>query len=98
MDSLVIQGLTKRFDSVVAVNEANLNVHAGELLVIIGESGCGKTTLLRLIAGLEDPDSGLIFVGGAPVNDIPAGQRGVQIIFQHFALWPHMKVYDDRRY
>ena len=98
MDSLVIKGLTKRFDSVVAVNEADLNVRAGEFLVIIGESACGKTTLLRLIAGLEKPDSGLIFIGGVPVNDVPAGQRGVQMIFQHFALWPHMKVYDDRRY
>ncbi|MEE9567826.1 MAG: ATP-binding cassette domain-containing protein, partial [Candidatus Binatia bacterium] len=98
MDSLVIQDLTKNFGSVVAVNKANLNVRAGELLVIIGDSGCGKTTLLRLIAGLEIPDSGLIFMGGAPINEIPAGQRGVQIIFQHYALWPHMKVYDDHRY
>jgi ABC-type sugar transport system ATPase subunit len=98
MDSLVIQDLTKNFGSVVAVNKANLNVRAGELLVIIGDSGCGKTTLLRLIAGLEIPDSGLIFMGGAQINEIPAGQRGVQIIFQHYALWPHMKVYDDHRY
>ena len=98
MDFLVIQDLTKKFGSVVAVNKASLNVRAGELLVIIGESGCGKTTLLRLIAGLETLDSGLIFIGGAPVNDIPVGQRGVQIIFQHYALWPHMKIYDDHKY
>ena len=63
MDSLVIKGLTKRFDSVVAVNEADLNVRAGEFLVIIGESACGKTTLLRLIAGLEKPDSLLSGLG-----------------------------------
>jgi multiple sugar transport system ATP-binding protein len=98
MDTLVIKGLTKKFDSVVAVNDANLSVRAGELLVIIGESGCGKTTLLRLIAGLEEPDSGDIFIGGERVNHLPAGERNVQMIFQHFALWPHMKVYDDRRY
>jgi multiple sugar transport system ATP-binding protein len=97
MDYLVIRNLTKRFGDVVAVNEANLNVSAGELLVVIGGSGCGKTTLLRLISGLEDPDSGIIYIGGEAVNDIPAGQRGVQIIFQHFALWPHMKVFDERR-
>jgi multiple sugar transport system ATP-binding protein len=98
MDSLVIQDITKNFGSVVAVNKANLNVRDGELLVIIGDSGCGKTTLLRIIAGLETLDSGFIFIGGAPVNELPAGQRGVQIIFQHYALWPHMKVYDDNRY
>ena len=98
MDALVLRSLTKRFGSVVAVNEVNLNVRAGEFFVIIGESGCGKTTLLRLIAGLEEPDDGFIYVGGYPVNDIPAGKRGVQIIFQNFALWPHMKVYDDNRY
>jgi len=98
MDYLVLRSLTKHFDSVEAVNGVSLNVQAGELLVIIGESGCGKTTLLRLIAGLEEPDDGIIYIGGVPVNDIPAGQRGVQIIFQHFALWPHMKVYDERYY
>ena len=74
---MVLQDLTKRFDSVVAVDQANLSTNEGELLVIIGESGCGKTTLLRLIAGLEDPDSGTIFIGGVPANDIPVGHRGV---------------------
>ena len=98
MDALVLRSLTKRFGSVVAVNGVNLNVRAGEFLVIIGESGCGKTTLLRLIAGLEEPDDGFIYIGGVPSNDIPAGQRGVQIIFHNFALWPHMKVYDEYKY
>ncbi len=98
MDALVLRSLTKRFGSVVAVNGVNLNVRAGEFLVIIGESGCGKTTLLRLIAGLEEPDDGFIYIGGVPANDIPAGQRGVQIIFHNFALWPHMKVYDEYKY
>lgn len=97
MDYLVVQNLTKRFGSVVAVNEANLSVRSGEFMVVIGGSGCGKTTLLRLIAGLEDPDSGFIYIDGVTVNDIPAGQRGVQIIFQHYALWPHMTVFDERR-
>ncbi|HEX2930266.1 MAG TPA: ABC transporter ATP-binding protein, partial [Candidatus Binatia bacterium] len=77
---------------------ANLDVKAGEFLVIVGESGCGKTTTLRLIAGLEQPDSGTIFIGGAPVNDLPVGRRGVQMIFQNFALWPHMRVFDEQRY
>ncbi|MGH7832770.1 MAG: ABC transporter ATP-binding protein [Candidatus Binatia bacterium] len=98
MVSIAIRGLTKKFGSVVAVDEANLTVNDGELLVILGESGCGKTTLLRLIAGLEKPDAGAIYIGGVPVNDVPVGRRGVQMIFQHYALWPHMKVFDERAY
>jgi multiple sugar transport system ATP-binding protein len=98
MVSIAIRGLTKKFGSVVAVDEANLTVHDGELLVILGESGCGKTTLLRLIAGLEKPDGGTIYIGGVPVNDVPAGRRGVQMIFQHYALWPHMRIFDERAY
>jgi multiple sugar transport system ATP-binding protein len=96
--SLALRALTKRFGSVVAVNEASLDVSSGEFLVILGQSGCGKTTTLRLIAGLETPDSGAIFIGGVPVNGVPVGKRGVQMIFQSYALWPHMKVFDEHRY
>jgi multiple sugar transport system ATP-binding protein len=96
--SLSLRRLTKRFGSVTAVDQANLDVEAGEFLVIVGESGCGKTTTLRLIAGLEQPDSGTIFIGGAPANDVPVGRRGVQMIFQNYALWPHMRVFDQQRY
>ena len=98
MFSLSLRGLTKRFGSVGAVNEASLDVNSGEFLVVVGESGCGKTTTLRLIAGLEIPDSGTIFIDGVAVNDILAGRRGVQMIFQNYALWPHMKVFDERGY
>jgi len=98
MVSLSLRALTKNFGSVQAVDQANLDVNAGEFLVIVGESGCGKTTTLRLIAGLETPDSGTIFIGGAPVNDVPVGRRNVQMIFQNFALWPHMKIFDEGRY
>jgi multiple sugar transport system ATP-binding protein len=96
--SLSLRKLTKRFGTVSAVDHANLDVNGGEFLVIVGESGCGKTTTLRLIAGLEQPDSGTIFISGSPVNDVPVGQRGVQMIFQNFALWPHMRVFDQERY
>jgi ABC-type sugar transport system ATPase subunit len=95
---LSLRRLTKRFGSVTAVDQANLDVNGGEFLVIVGESGCGKTTTLRLIAGLEQPDGGTIFINGTPVNDVAVGQRGVQMIFQNFALWPHMKVFDEQRY
>jgi ABC-type sugar transport system ATPase subunit len=96
--SLSLRKLTKRFGKVIAVDQANLDVEAGEFLVVVGESGCGKTTSLRLIAGLEQPDSGTIFISGAPVNDVPVGRRGVQMIFQNYALWPHMRVFDEQRY
>jgi ABC-type sugar transport system ATPase subunit len=98
MVSLALRQLTKRFGSVVAVDRADLTVHDGELLVIVGESGCGKTTTLRLIAGLETPDSGTIYIGGIPVNHVPVGKRGVQMIFQNYALWPHMRIFDERWY
>ncbi|HEY7713800.1 MAG TPA: ABC transporter ATP-binding protein [Candidatus Binatia bacterium] len=98
MVSLSLRRVTKKFGSVTAVDHANLDVNAGEFLVVVGESGCGKTTTLRLIAGLEKIDSGTIFINGSVVNDVPVGQRGVQMIFQNFALWPHMKVFDEQRY
>jgi ABC-type sugar transport system ATPase subunit len=96
--SLSLRGLTKKFGAVLAVDQANLDVRSGEFLVIVGASGCGKTTTLRLIAGLELPDGGTIFIGGVPVNDVPVGKRNVQMIFQNYALWPHMKVFDESRY
>lgn len=98
MVSLSLRGVTKRFGSVTAVNAANIDVQSGEFLVIVGESGCGKTTTLRLIAGLESVDDGTIFIGGVPVNDVPVGRRNVQMIFQNFALWPHMRVFDEKSY
>ena len=95
MVSLSLRGLTKSFGPVRAVDQVTLDANAGEFLVIVGESGCGKTTLLKLIAGLESADSGAILIGGVPVTDVPAGKRNVQMIFQNFALWPHMRVFDE---
>jgi multiple sugar transport system ATP-binding protein len=98
VECLVLRDVTKRFGKVTAVDRANLSVADGELLVVLGESGCGKTTLLRLIAGLESLDGGEIYIGGLLANDIPPGKRGVQMIFQHYALWPHMRVLEERTY
>jgi ABC-type sugar transport system ATPase subunit len=81
-----------------AVDDLSLDVAPGEFMVIMGESGSGKTTLLRLIAGLEKADEGNIFLGGEWMNDTPVGRRPVQLIFQSLALWPHLKVMDERGY
>ena len=89
--------VTKQFlpDQPPAVNDFTLSVAEGEFMVLVGESGAGKSTVLRLVAGLESPDAGDIFVGGEWVNDVPVGRRGVQVIFQSLALWPHLKVLDE---
>jgi len=90
-----IQDLVKRFGEVVAVDHISLEVFAGEFFSILGPSGCGKTTLLRLIAGLEQPHSGEIYLEGKPTNGIPAYRRNVNTVFQNYALFPHMNVYEN---
>jgi multiple sugar transport system ATP-binding protein len=87
--------VNKFFDSVVAVKDANLNIPDGEFCVILGPSGCGKTTTLRLIAGLEKATSGEIFIGERLVNDLPPKERDIAMVFQSYALYPHMSVFDN---
>ena len=95
MVEVVLENVTKRFDNVVAVNNVNLRVRRGEFTVLLGPSGCGKTTTLRIIAGLERPDSGRVLFDDVDVTDVPANKRGVAMVFQSYAVWPHMKVYDN---
>jgi multiple sugar transport system ATP-binding protein len=83
---------TKRFDGAVALDRLDLDVHDGELLVLLGPSGCGKTTALRLVAGLEEPDGGDIVIGDRVVNDVEAKDRDVAMVFQSYALYPHLSV------
>jgi multiple sugar transport system ATP-binding protein len=97
MSDIKLIGITKRFGKVVAVNSIDMAIRDKEILGVVGPSGCGKTTLLRLIAGLEDPDAGEIYIDGEPSANVKAGQRGIQLVFQSFALWPHMKVFDKDR-
>jgi multiple sugar transport system ATP-binding protein len=87
--------VSKAFGSVQALREVDLEVAAGEFCCFVGPSGCGKSTLLRLIAGLEDVCSGEIRIGGQPVNDRPPAQRGVAMVFQSYALYPHMSVFQN---
>ena len=101
MALIEIEGLTKRFGAVMAVDDLSLAVDAGEFLTLLGPSGCGKTTVLRTIAGLEFPDAGEIRIGGKTVFSsqrgifVPPGERGVGLVFQSYALWPHMSVYQN---
>jgi multiple sugar transport system ATP-binding protein len=84
--------ITKRFGSAVAVNDLNLTVHDHELLTLVGPSGCGKSTTLNILAGLEDPTEGLIYIDDRLVNEMPPGARDIAMVFQSYALYPHMTV------
>mgnify|MGYP001176413383 CR=1 FL=1 len=92
MDITLI-GVTKRFKNVEALTRVNLNIKDGELFTLLGPSGCGKTTTLRLIAGFYIPDEGKIMFGDREVQDIPPAKRNIGMVFQNYALWPHMTVY-----
>lgn len=87
--------VTKRFGKVTAVDRVSLNVKDGEFFIILGPSGCGKTTLLRLIAGLEVPDEGEIYIDGRLVNNLHPRDRDVAMVFQNYALYPHMTVLEN---
>jgi len=97
MTHVRIAGLTKRFRDVVAVDRLTLEIPSGELLAVVGPTGCGKTTLLKMIAGLVEPTEGSILFDGEPVDRAPAADRRVRMVFQDYALYPHLKVFSDRR-
>jgi multiple sugar transport system ATP-binding protein len=93
MAEIVLRDLTKRFpNGVEAVKALSLEIGEGELLVLVGPSGCGKTTALRMIAGLEEISSGDLYIGGRRVNDVPEKDRDIAMVFQSYALYPHMTV------
>ena len=93
--SVELAHVVKRYDDVVAVNDLSLIIGDGEFFSLLGPSGCGKTTTLRLVGGLETPDSGDIFIGGEIVNDRPPYERSSNIVFQNYALFPHLTVHDN---
>ena len=92
------QNVTKSFGGSMVVDHLDLAVSEGEFVVLLGPSGCGKTTTLRMLAGLEDTTSGDIFIGEERVNDIPTRYRDVAMVFQSYALYPHMTVADNIAY
>jgi len=90
-----LEKLHKRFGRVVAVRDVSLEVADGEFVVLLGPSGCGKTTVLRTVAGLETPDHGRVWIGGRDVTRLPPGRRDIGMVFQSYALFPHMRVFDN---
>ncbi|MGC9182219.1 ABC transporter ATP-binding protein [Thermogladius sp.] len=95
MKEVRLTGVTKTFGTTVAVDNITLEVRKGEFFTLLGPSGCGKTTTLRMIAGFEKPDKGTIYIGEQVVNDLPPEKRNVGFVFQNYALFPHMTVFDN---
>jgi spermidine/putrescine ABC transporter ATP-binding subunit len=94
-DTLRLDAVSKKFGSVIAVRNVNLQVPTGSILSLLGPSGCGKTTLLRMVAGLLQPTSGRILIDGEDVTDVPANRRRLGMVFQNYALFPHMTCADN---
>jgi multiple sugar transport system ATP-binding protein len=95
MAQVVIRNLSKKFDGLHVVKDVNVEIHDEEFVVLVGPSGCGKTTTLRMVAGLESITSGEILIGGKVVNELPPMDRDIAMVFQNYALYPHMSVYDN---
>jgi sulfate transport system ATP-binding protein len=93
--SIAVDSVNKRFGDFVALRDVTLEVPTGQLVAVLGPSGCGKTTLLRIIAGLETPDTGRVFLQGREATNLPVQQRRVGFVFQHYALFRHMTVFDN---
>jgi multiple sugar transport system ATP-binding protein len=95
MARVVLENVSKNFGAVEAVKNFNLTIEDKEFTILIGPSGCGKSTALRMIAGLEEPTAGTIYIGDRVVNDLPPKDRDIAMVFQEYALYPHMSVYNN---
>jgi len=93
--SVIVKNLTKSFNGKKVIDNISFEVSEGEFCILLGPSGCGKTTILRLIAGLERQDSGEIFIDGKEVSNLSPGERDIAMVFQSYALYPHMNVYEN---
>ena len=94
-DAITLEGVSKRFGSHLAVHTLDLGILDGEFFSLLGPSGCGKTTTLRMIAGFETPDTGRVRLHGEDVTDVQPNNRRVNMVFQQYALFPHMSIYDN---
>src|SRR5262252_5041646 len=95
MAQVTLRKVVKKYDEVMAVRGVDLDIADKEFIVLVGPSGCGKSTTLRMIAGLEEITSGTISIGGNVVNDVPPKDRDIAMVFQSYALYPHMTVYEN---
>ena len=95
MAEVRLTDIIKRYGQNVAVDQLNLTIHDKEFLVLVGPSGCGKTTTLRIVAGLEQQTEGDVFIGEELVNYVPPKDRDIAMVFQNYALYPHMDVYKN---
>src|SRR5438477_576962 len=95
MAALTLRGITKSFGATPVLGGIDLDIADGEFLTLVGPSGCGKSTLLRIIAGLERQDAGSVSIGGAPVDHLRPHERKVAMVFQNYALYPHMSVFEN---
>jgi iron(III) transport system ATP-binding protein len=96
--NIELQDIVKKFGTLEAVSHVSLAIQAGELFTLLGPSGCGKTTILRLIGGFHQPDNGMIAFGGRNVTGIPPYERNIGMVFQNYALWPHMTIFQNISY
>src|SRR5512136_2441857 len=95
MARVILEGISKSFGNVEAVRDFDLTVEDKEFVILVGPSGCGKSTALRMVAGLEEPTRGMIYIGDREVNDLPPKDRDIAMVFQEYALYPHMSVYKN---
>lgn len=93
--SIIFSHVQKAYGNNVVINDLNLEIQKGERLILLGPSGCGKTTTLRMIAGFEEITKGELYMDGRVVNDIAPGERNIAMVFQSYALFPHLSVWDN---
>ena len=98
MADIKLRGVRKSYGATEVIHGVDCDLRDGEFIVVVGPSGCGKSTLLRMIAGLEAITSGEVLIGGRVVNDLEPAERDVAMVFQNYALYPHMSVYDNMAY
>src|ERR1700730_1627417 len=98
MRSISLKGISKSFQGENILDNLNLTIPSGKFFALLGPSGSGKTTILRLIAGFEKPDSGFIYLGDENITEVPINERRVNTVFQNYALFPHMNVFDNVAY